>query len=589
MTKRARVLLPLAGLSLLVTLVLPVPAASADDETASAETSTSGEQEAPSGTEEPIPPEPAEQPTPTVEPTPTETGAAVPASVAAAPVPAPTTAPVAAPVPAPAAAPETSGAASKKSRKKATLSSVLRKRLRAPAEKVTICHRTRSRTNPYNQLAVAAAGAVSGHANHTGPIFAPDVDDWGDIIPPTQPDLPNGLNWPAGREILKDGCEMAPDPGPDPAATIGDVVCVGTDPTVEITVTNGADATAPATFAIFVAGAPVPPVVGPVPPGETETVTVTLSGTGGGGLAARENQGTTIEVRSDGEVIASRVVTPDCAPGPPPLAIAAQLTCVGATAQGTATVTNNGPGPVQVSATVDGVPAGSVVVVGPGATETGTVDLSQYEDRTITVNLVVDGVVVATYTATPDCVPPQANPSVRVAGQECPPPSATVTLGNTGDPDSQVVFVIRIDGQVVQTSAPLYGGDTTTIVGDLARFEDQTVTVELRANGEVLGSRTIEVDCEPPDSPPGEGTAGAGAAGGPDGPGTAVLPAAALHPDTAVQPDAVQPAGAGTAVLPSVGASFSATVLALGLGLVAVGSLLVATGGRRRGLRAARR
>ena len=147
-----------------------------------------------------------------------------------------------------------------------------------------------------------------------------------------------------------------------------------------------------------------------------------------------------------------------------------------------------------MTAAVNGTPVGRPIVRPRGHGD-ATADLSQFEDQTITVDILVDGVVAATYTVTPDCVAPSANPSVGVAGQECPPPSATVTLGNTGDPDSQVVFVILVDGKVVQRSAPMFGGDTTTIVGDLSRFEDQTVIVELRANGEVLGSRTIHVNC----------------------------------------------------------------------------------------------
>ena len=49
--------------------------------------------------------------------------------------------------------------------------------------------------------------------------------------------------------------------------------------------------------------------VGPVAPGDEETVTLT-----GGGLAARENQTFTVEVRSGGEVIAAEVITVDCDP-----------------------------------------------------------------------------------------------------------------------------------------------------------------------------------------------------------------------------------------------------------------------------------
>ena len=45
-----------------------------------------------------------------------------------------------------------------------------------------------------------------------------------DIIPPIL-DLPNGQNWPDGQGILKNGCEVKPDPGPLPDAVFGEVDC----------------------------------------------------------------------------------------------------------------------------------------------------------------------------------------------------------------------------------------------------------------------------------------------------------------------------------------------------------------------------
>ena len=79
-----------------------------------------------------------------------------------------------------------------------------------------------------------------------------------------------------------------------------------------MTVSNDADATAPAFFTIFVDGDLVQ-TVGPIAPGDSQTVTLT-----GGGLPARENQTFTVEVRSGGEVIAAEVVSVDCDPPPPP-------------------------------------------------------------------------------------------------------------------------------------------------------------------------------------------------------------------------------------------------------------------------------
>ena len=411
----------------------------------------------------------------------------------------------------------------------------------APEQKVTICHRTNSRTNPYNQIAVAESAAIEGHAReHTGPIFGPEVEDWGDIIPPIDPGLPLGLNWPEGRAILENGCEMEPDVGPLPTASIGDAECVGNSASISVTVTNEAEATQPATFEILVDGAVVQ-TVGPLAPGESETVV--LVDEPGGTFEAREDQVTTVAVRSEGEIIASRVVTADCDPAPPLVDIEAELTCVGGAAQGTGTATNNSQAPVTVTTTVDGSPVGGATIVDPGATETVTVDLSPYEDQTIEAQVLVDGVVVATYTVTPDCVAPQPAPRVAVAGQVCPPPSSTVTLANDGDPDSTVVFAVTIDGRVVQQSAPLYGGDVTTIVGDLSGFEDQTVTVGLLSNGELLGRRTISVNCK-------------------------------------IDPPSLAP-GDAEDELPAVGAPFRPGLVALGLGLVVVGALLCASGLRR--------
>ena len=238
-----------------------------------------------------------------------------------------------------------------------------------------------------------------------------------------------------------------------------------------------------------------------------------------------ENQTFTVEVRSGGETLASEVVTLDCAPVSPSVEINAELACADGAAQGTATVTNNGPATVTVTATADGNQLITPVEVAPGATEVGIADLSPYEDQTVTVDILVDGAVVATFEVTPDCVAPLASPRVSVAGQVCPPPSATVTLANDGDPASTVVYVIRVNGRVVQESAPIYGGDETTIVGDLSRFEDRRVTVSISANGELLGRRTFRVDCvQESGTGPVTGAGPAGTVSGSTTSGPGVLP-----------------------------------------------------------------
>lgn len=92
-------------------------------------------------------------------------------------------------------------------------------------DKVEICHATASYKHPYEINEPAADGDVSGHADHTGPIFWPDIPKhtaWGDIIPPffyddgdETPGFFPGLNWTAeGEAIYANDCEI-PTPEPD--------------------------------------------------------------------------------------------------------------------------------------------------------------------------------------------------------------------------------------------------------------------------------------------------------------------------------------------------------------------------------------
>ncbi len=415
----------------------------------------------------------------------------------------------------------------------------------APEETVTICHRTNSRTNPYNQQAVAESSVVEGHASHTGPIFGPDVDVWGDIIPPITPGLPDGLNWTAkGRAILRNGCEMPPDPGPLPGARIGDAECSGTTPTVTVRVHNSPAATAPATFTIRVDGVDVQ-TVGPVAPGDRETVMLT---------GVPEDTVAVLEVLPEVRVRAGAVVTADCAPGPAPaVLVSAAFGCAGDTAQAQLSATNNGLAPVSVDLQVNGRPVGSTVVVAPGTTETRTADASRWEDETVTATVLVDGVAVATYEVTPQCAAPVPTPAARVAGSVCPPPGATVTLSNTGEPTSTVRFFIRVDDRPAQRSAPLFGGDTTTIVVDLSPYDGRTVRIQAGYNDRVVVDRRVTVDCgEEGGGGPGSGS-GDGANGG---------------------------LSTGSGTLPSVGSDLSAGVLVLGGGLVVAGAALLLIGRR---------
>ena len=89
---------------------------------------------------------------------------------------------------------------------------------------ITICHRTNSENNPYNEITVSANSIVrnNGHDSHDGPVFEPGLKDqgieWGDIIPEFDYDEGqehyDGQNLgDGGADILANGCLV---PGEEP-------------------------------------------------------------------------------------------------------------------------------------------------------------------------------------------------------------------------------------------------------------------------------------------------------------------------------------------------------------------------------------
>lgn len=106
---------------------------------------------------------------------------------------------------------------------------------------LTICHRTNSNVNPYNEIGPATAGVANGHdTQHEGPIWNPTLKgqgiEWGDIIPPyhyNNVDYP-GQNWTAeGQAILANGCVPAEGLSQEviPEITTSDVCDGGVRPT----------------------------------------------------------------------------------------------------------------------------------------------------------------------------------------------------------------------------------------------------------------------------------------------------------------------------------------------------------------------
>jgi hypothetical protein len=96
----------------------------------------------------------------------------------------------------------------------------------ATGHKVTICHRTKSYSNPYNQITVDIASILQkGHGSHDGVVFNPSLakGEWGDIIPAF--DFGPGLQYwgknvtPEGAAIFDAGCELPSPPTTEPPTT----------------------------------------------------------------------------------------------------------------------------------------------------------------------------------------------------------------------------------------------------------------------------------------------------------------------------------------------------------------------------------
>jgi len=156
--------------------------------------------------------------------------------------------------------------------------------LGAPADNITICHRTSAVDNPYVELTTSANAIVNaGHGNHTGPVFPATVGGaWGDVIPPFDYSggrFP-GLNWNAeGQAVVDGGCkvDITPVPPEPPATTTTTTSSTTTttnphEPTTTTTRPHGPTPTIPphvvTTTSVPSPGATSPPTptTSPLPP-----------------------------------------------------------------------------------------------------------------------------------------------------------------------------------------------------------------------------------------------------------------------------------------------------------------------------------
>jgi hypothetical protein len=183
--------------------------------------------------------------------------------------------------------------------------------------KVTICHRTASRSNPYSQISIDidSVDGVEGNGNtadhyneHQGPIFSDDLEigvEWGDIIPPISP-YHEGLNWTEeGQAIYNNGCNPVEPVEEFPVFTVNSE-CATKDgkSAIKVTIVNSGEAegmvTVNGTETQVLAGETL---VSYLPTGTVEVVydnqvihTNTLTcnpGSGGGGTDTPEEDTTT--------------------------------------------------------------------------------------------------------------------------------------------------------------------------------------------------------------------------------------------------------------------------------------------------------
>jgi LPXTG-motif cell wall-anchored protein len=122
-----------------------------------------------------------------------------------------------------------------------------------PDHLVTLCHRTDSYSNPYEEFTVDVASVLGedGHDSHNGPVFYPEIPkhtEWGDIIPAFDfgpGEQYAGKNVPEGQSILDAHCVV-----PSVTTTTGEATTTtegGTTTSEATTTTEGGTTTSEAT------------------------------------------------------------------------------------------------------------------------------------------------------------------------------------------------------------------------------------------------------------------------------------------------------------------------------------------------------
>jgi uncharacterized repeat protein (TIGR01451 family) len=304
-------------------------------------------------------------------------------------------------------------------------------------DKQTICHANSSADNagkPYVVETPNKDGDVSGHADHTGPIWAPGMKDahetWGDIIPPFDyndhgtPAHFDGLNWTAyGQAWFNNDCRVPITATVDKTndangdATFSDdetAAAAGAPVTFTVVVTNTSAVPATVTSVHDAVGADAvaftaspDPVGATLAAGASVTFTFTVSGYSPAHLGVKVNEvtvglaaaddPTNDATAGDTSTVRTFVANPDVSivkTGPGTAAPGDDLTY-------TLAVHNDGNVAVPDVTVTDTLPQGTTLVsaTGTGWTCTGTVALSCTLDDPLAVGASSTITVVATLSA----------------------------------------------------------------------------------------------------------------------------------------------------------------------------------------------
>ena len=300
-----------------------------------------------------------------------------------------------------------------------------------------------------------------------------------------------------------------------------------------------------------------------VAPGDSKTVT--FSGLADGSV--------TVPVKV-GDADYTQTVTIDCdAPGTPAVSASAECTATGGLV--TVTLSNEGePGKAKPIVFVVTDPTGGgptavttdptigtnvdhTVTVAPGQSD--TVTIPNVPDGKISIPVTADGESLDAITIEVDCQSPAVDP----VSIDCADGGALVTITNTGPTPVEVV-VQRDDlpvATVIVPGATNDGPGSTNVLVPID--EDQTVTISVTANGEVIDSQTVLLNCVTPTSTTVAPTS--------TSPSSTTTPPSSTTPSTATV-EGVQVTRAAATTLPVTGSSNT-------LLLVTIGGLLILAGG----------